>query len=41
VLPYHTFGGAKAEFAGMPDDSREDWIPDEETVRRAKELLEK
>ena len=27
-LPYHAYGGAKAEFIGRQDNGRNDWIPD-------------
>ena len=41
VLPYHTFGEAKARFAGVERPLREEWIPSSEAVRRAREKLNK
>ena len=41
VLPYHTFGEAKAAFAGLERPQREEWIPSDEAVRRAREKLNK
>ena len=37
ILPYHSFGDAKAEFAGLPCDAHPEWIPTEDAVRRARE----
>ena len=41
VLPYHTFGGAKARFAGMSDASDDAMIPTAEQIERAKAILAK
>ena len=41
VLPYHTFGGAKAKFAGLDDNSDEAMIPSEEQLARVKAILAK
>lgn len=38
-LAYHAFGGSKATFLGLPDNGRTDWIPTEEQIGEAKELL--
>ena len=39
VLPYHTFGEAKAIFAGLDRPQNEAWIPSDEAVRRWREAL--
>ena len=39
VLPYHTFGAAKAEFAGLDCGQRDEWVPSDDAVRRAREML--
>ena len=39
VLPYHTFGEAKARFSGVDRPQREDWIPSDDAIRRAREIL--
>lgn len=39
VLPYHTFGAAKAGFAGIEEVSHEDRIPSDETIRLAREIM--
>lgn len=39
VLPYHSFGDAKAGFAGLPCAAHPEWIPTDETVRRARKVL--
>lgn len=39
VLPYHAFGGAKAELAGLPDTSDKAMIPDEMQVELFKSYL--
>ncbi len=39
VLPYHSFGDAKAEFAGLPRDAHPEWIPGEDAVRHARKSL--
>lgn len=38
-LSYHAFGGSKATFLGLEDNGRNDWIPAEEQVNEAKEVL--
>lgn len=39
LLPYHPYGGAKAEAAGMAYTPREDWIPSAETLLHGKNAL--
>ena len=39
VLPYHAFGAAKAEFAGLDGAANEAMIPSEEQIARAKAIL--
>lgn len=39
LLPYHTFGEAKAKAAGMDYTLREEWIPSPDTVGRGKNAL--
>ena len=39
VLPYHTFGEAKALFAGLDRPQKDEWIPSDEAVRHAREVL--
>jgi pyruvate formate lyase activating enzyme len=38
-LSYHAFGGSKATFLGLEDNGRNDWIPTEEQVNEAKDVL--
>lgn len=39
VLPYHAYAGAKATFLGLPDNGRPEWIPGDDTVARANEIM--
>lgn len=39
VLPYHAFGGAKAELTGQPDTSDKSMIPDEKQIGLFKSYL--
>lgn len=39
LLPYHTYGGSKAEALGLSDNGRRDWIPSNEDMLAVKELL--
>lgn len=38
-LPFHAYGGSKAEAAGLPDTACSGWIPTEEQVKEAKTFL--
>lgn len=40
-IPYHAYGGTKATFLGEADNGRADWIPTEEQVSEARDLLQK
>ena len=39
-LPYHAYGSAKGEAAGLPDIAHPEWIPTEEQIREAKAFLQ-
>ena len=39
VLPYHAYAGTKATFLGLPDNGRKEWIPDDDTVERARLVM--
>jgi len=39
LLPYHAYGGSKMLPLGLADNGRTDWIPEEEDLVRAKEIL--
>ncbi len=41
VLPYHSYGGAKAEFIGLPDNGNDALIPSEEQIKEAKSVMTK
>lgn len=38
-LPYHAYAGTKATFLGLKDNGVKDWIPTDEQVAEAKEIL--
>jgi pyruvate formate lyase activating enzyme len=38
-IPYHAYGGTKAVFLGGEDSGRREWIPTEEQMARAREVL--
>ncbi len=38
-LPYHAYSGSKMLSLGLPDNGRPEWIPDGETVEKARALL--
>ncbi len=38
-LPYHTYGGAKKVFLGGEDNGKNEWIPTDEQLERAKSVL--
>lgn len=40
-IPYHAYAGSKATLLGREDNGAAEWIPDEETVRYAREYMEK
>ncbi len=39
LIPYHTFGGAKAEALGLADNGNVDFIPTEAQISEAREVL--
>lgn len=39
LLSYHAYGGAKATFAGLPDNGNKAWIPTEKQLLCAKQIL--
>ena len=39
LLTYHAYGGTKATFIGLDDNGRRDWIPTDEQIDSAKEIL--
>lgn len=39
LIPYHAFGGTKSVFLGLSDHGRTDWIPTEQQIPEAKDLL--
>ncbi len=39
LLPYHTFGGSKAEQLGLRDPARTDWIPQADDLDNARRTL--
>ena len=39
LLPYHAYGGSKAEFIGLSDNGNPAWIPTEEQIREAEYVL--
>ena len=39
VLPYHTFGAAKAEFAGLAAAPHDEWVPSDEQIARARAIV--
>ena len=41
VLPYHAYGGAKAELLGLPDNGDKTLIPTEEQIKQFKECINK
>lgn len=38
-LPYHAYGGTKSVFLGFEDGGKKEWIPTENEVAKAKEIL--
>lgn len=38
-IPYHAYGGAKAEFIGREDNGNKAWIPDPQQIKAAKETV--
>ena len=40
LLPYHAYAGTKAVFLGIEDNGRKEWIPDEEELGRARDVLQ-
>jgi pyruvate formate lyase activating enzyme len=39
LIPYHAYAGTKATFLGNADNGRVEWIPDDEQLRLAKEII--
>ena len=39
LIPYHAYGGSKATFLGRPDNGNPAWIPSEEQIRHARDVL--
>ena len=39
VLPYHAFGGSKAESVGMPDNGSASFVPTEEQLNEARRVI--
>ena len=39
LIPYHAYGGSKATFLGRPDNGNPAWIPTEEQLCRARNIL--
>ena len=39
IIPYHAYAGSKATFLGRPDNGRPDWIPSDDEVARANEMI--
>lgn len=39
LLPYHAFGGTKAVFLGLADNGKKEWIPTEQQLGTAKNIL--
>ena len=39
IIPYHTYGGTKSEFLGLADNGKVEWIPSEQQILEAKQLL--
>ena len=38
-IPYHAYGGAKSAFLGFEENGKKEWIPNEEEVLKAKNIL--
>ena len=41
LLPYHTYGASKNVQLGLPENAHRDWIPSENDICEAKDLLRK
>lgn len=41
LIPYHAYGGVKAEFIGLENNSNNKWIPGKEEIEKIKRFLEK
>lgn len=39
LIPYHAYAGTKATFLGGEDNGRVDWIPEDEQLRLAREII--
>ena len=39
IIPYHSYGGAKATFLGLSDNGNTTWIPSSEQIEEAKSIL--
>ncbi len=39
LMPYHAYGGGKATFIGLCDNGREEWIPTEDQINEAREMI--
>ena len=39
IIPYHAYGGTKAEFLGLSDNGKNEWIPSEEEISKAKKII--
>ena len=39
IIPYHAYGGSKATHLGREDNGRTEWIPTEEQICKAKDIL--
>lgn len=39
LIPYHAYGGSKATLLGLADNGRRDWIPTEEQIAEAREMI--
>ncbi len=41
IIPYHAYGGTKSEFLGLENSGRTEWIPTQEQIEEAKNILRK
>lgn len=39
LIPYHAYAGSKATLLGLDDNGRRDWIPTEEQIAEAREII--
>jgi pyruvate formate lyase activating enzyme len=39
IIPYHAYGGTKSVFLGFADSGKKEWIPTEEEIAEAKNIL--